>query len=94
MTSSIISADQNIFLHLIFNNKRNAKGYHQLRLNPSDVPRTAFNTHLGNFEWQVMPMGLSNAPAVFQSVMNRLFAPLLNKFVCIYLDNILVTSQT
>jgi hypothetical protein len=71
-----------------------ASGYHQLRLSSSDIPKIAFNTHFGKFEWKVLPMGLSNAPAVFQSVMNRLFFPHLNKCVCIYLDDILVFSKT
>jgi hypothetical protein len=69
-------------------------GYHQLRLTSSDIPKTAFNTHFGKFEWRVLPMGLSNAPAFFQSVMNRLFTKDLNKHVCIYLDDILVFSET
>jgi hypothetical protein len=65
-------------------------GYHQLLLPASDIPKTAFNTHFGKFEWRVLPMGLSNAPAVFQSVMHRLFAKSLNKNVCLYLDDMLV----
>jgi hypothetical protein len=71
-------------------------GYHQLRLPVSDLPITAFNTHFGKFEWRVLPMGLSNAPAVFQSVVSRrrLFSPYLNRCVCIYLDDILVFSKT
>jgi AcrR family transcriptional regulator len=69
-------------------------GYHQLRLPASDIPKTAFNTHFGKFEWRVLPMGLSKAPAVFQSVMNRLFSKYLNKNVLIYLDDILIFSKT
>jgi hypothetical protein len=46
-------------------------GNYQLRLSSSDIPKTAFNTHFGKFERKVLPMGLSNVPAVFQSVMNR-----------------------
>ena len=69
-------------------------GYHQLRLCDDDIPKTAFNTHIGKFEWKVLPMGLSNAPSVFQAVMNKIFGPHLNKFVCVYLDDILVFSRT
>jgi hypothetical protein len=68
--------------------------YHHLQLPASDLPKTAFITHFGKFEWRVLPMGLSNAPAVFQSVMNRLFSPYLNKCVFIYLDEILIFSKT
>ena len=69
-------------------------GYHQLLLNPEDCAKTAFNTHIGKYEWKVLPFGLSNAPAVFQAVMNKLFGKALNKFVCVYLDDILVFSKT
>lgn len=68
-------------------------GYDHLRLPASDLLKTAFNTHFGKFEWHVLPIGLSNAPAVFQSVMNRLFSPYLNKFMCIYIDDILVSLK-
>ena len=69
-------------------------GYHQLTLQPSDVPKTAFNTHIGKYEWKVLPMGLKNAPSVFQAVMNQLFSPLLHKCVCVYLDDLLIFSRT
>ena len=69
-------------------------GYHQLVLPESDRPKTAFNTHFGKFEYKVLPMGLSNAPAVFQAAMNRVFGTLLNKCVCVYLDDILIFSKT
>jgi hypothetical protein len=58
-------------------------GYHQLVLQPSDRPKTAFNTHIGKYEWKVLPMGLTNAPAVFQNVMHRIFGRHLNKFMCV-----------
>jgi len=54
----------------------------------------AFNTHIGKFEWRVLPFGLCNAPAIFQATMNRVFAGQLNRFVCVYLDDILVYSRT
>jgi len=69
-------------------------GYHQIGLNPSDWEKTAFNTHIGKFEWRVLPFGLCNAPAIFQATMNRVFAGQLNRFVCVYLDDILVYSRT
>jgi hypothetical protein len=69
-------------------------GYNQFILASSDVPKTAFNTHIGKYEWKVLPMGLSNAPAVFQAEMSQLFGPHLHKCVCIYLDDILIFSKT
>lgn len=69
-------------------------GYWQIVLHSNDWEKTAFNTHLGKFEWRVIPFGLTNAPAVFQAVMNRVFSKYLNRFVCIYLDDILVFSRT
>jgi hypothetical protein len=71
-----------------------ASGYHQVTLKKSDWPKTAFNTHIGSFEWKVMPFGLCNAPAMFQSLMHSVFGKALNKYVCVYLDDILVFSKT
>lgn len=71
-------------------------GYHQLSLQPSDVPKTAFKTHVGLFEYKVLSFGLTNAPSVFQSVMNNVFSKhnMLNKFVLVYMDDILILSKT
>jgi hypothetical protein len=69
-------------------------GYHQIVLHPNECHRTAFNTHIGKYEWRVMPFGLTNALSVFQTVMNRLFGAALNKFLCVYLDNLLISSRT
>ena len=68
-------------------------GYHQLGLQASDWPKTAFNTHVGKFEWRVLPFGLTNAPAVFQTAMNKTFGRHLNRFVFVYLDDILIFSR-
>jgi transposase InsO family protein len=69
-------------------------GYHQLQLQESDRPKTAFATHLGHYQWRVMPMGISNAPSVFQATMNHLFQHMIGKSVFIYLDDILIASRT
>jgi hypothetical protein len=69
-------------------------GYFQLKIAESDMHKTAFTTPFGLYEFKVLGQGLANAPATFQAVMNRLFAPFLNKFVVVYLDDILIFSKT
>ena len=69
-------------------------GYHQVRINPEDVPKTAFNTRYGQFEFLVLPFGLTNAPPTFQSLMNRVLGDCLDKFALVYLDDILIFSET
>ena len=69
-------------------------GYHQLRVRETNIPKTAFRTRYGHFQFKVMPFELTNTPTAFMDLMHRVFQPYLDQFVVAFVDDILIYSQS
>jgi hypothetical protein len=87
----------------LFNRMRGARvfskidlrsGYHQMKIRPSDIPKTAFSTRYGLYEFTVMSFGLTNAPSYFMNLMNKVFMEYLDRFVVVFINDILIYSKS
>ena len=78
----------------VYSNINLRTGYHQLRVREADIPKLAFRTRYGHFEFTVMPFGLTNAPVAFMDLMHRVFQPYLDQFVMVFVHDILIHSES
>ena len=78
----------------VFSSLNLQSGYHQIRISDEDVPKTAFRTHIGLYQFSMLSFGLCSAPATFQAAMHDIFAPYIGNFVLVYSDDILIFSKT
>jgi hypothetical protein len=69
-------------------------GYHQLKIRESDIPKTAFRTRYGLYEYTLMSFGLTNSPVYFMYLMNKVFVEYLDKFIVVFIDDIIIFSKT
>jgi hypothetical protein len=69
-------------------------GYHQLKIRESDIPKTAFHTRYGLYEYTLMSFGLTNSPVYFMYLMNKVFVEYLDKFIVVFIDDIIIFSKT
>ena len=78
----------------VYSNINLCTGYHPLRVRKTDIPKTTFKTQYGHFEFTVMPFGLTNAPTTFMDLMHRVFQPYLDRFIVVFMVDILIYSKS
>nr|GEZ03589.1 retrotransposon protein, putative, Ty3-gypsy subclass [Tanacetum cinerariifolium]GEZ03600.1 retrotransposon protein, putative, Ty3-gypsy subclass [Tanacetum cinerariifolium] len=91
--SGVVCKEKGWILYDVHRLPRTEQGYHQPRIKEEDIPTTAFRTRYGHFEFQVMSLGLTNAPIVVMDLMNRVCKPYLDKFVIMFIDDIWIHSK-